>query len=145
MAALVQHACGADDMLLPHLTREVLLKPLPSEVPPLAKPLITSVPLEFQVVLERRAPEDKFGITYRVEPATNRVIVTAVKSVGLCMEHNWEMRHFPVESMLYQTQVTEHDEILVVNGKTSPHEMKVELQQAMVVQLRVKRQPTVPH
>jgi len=79
-------------------------------------------PWDFQVVLERESPEDKFGMTYIMDRDSQHLVVQTVKPTGVCARHNWEMRQFPGAGLLHQRQVVPRDEITVVNGRTKPGE-----------------------
>mmetsp|Transcript_20955 Transcript_20955/g.66121 ORF Transcript_20955/g.66121 Transcript_20955/m.66121 type:complete len:216 (-) Transcript_20955:105-752(-) len=132
--------------VLQHLRREVKIAEPPGEIP-VAEPPVAPVshPLHFQVVLTRPTTQEKFGITYRVVSdgaESSRLAVQTVKPTGICARHNWEMRHFPHETSLHHQQVMLNDEILVVNGKRDPNDMKTELMNALVVHLHVKRLPS---
>lgn len=98
---------------------------------------------EFHVVLFRSNCDDKLGLNFILDQDTRVPVVSQVKSVGMCADHNLEMQQFPEESPLHQMQVVPGDQVKVVNGFTSVDEIRHELTHALAVHLRVVR-PGIP-
>eukprot|EP00446_Apocalathium_sp_SHHI-4_P057626 CAMPEP_0177298868 /NCGR_PEP_ID=MMETSP0368-20130122/3730_1 /TAXON_ID=447022 ORGANISM="Scrippsiella hangoei-like, Strain SHHI-4" /NCGR_SAMPLE_ID=MMETSP0368 /ASSEMBLY_ACC=CAM_ASM_000363 /LENGTH=153 /DNA_ID=CAMNT_0018757179 /DNA_START=57 /DNA_END=518 /DNA_ORIENTATION=- len=99
--------------------------------------------MEFLVVIRRTNPAlEKFGIVYKVDSATQSLVVVNIKE-GLCDLYNCQTRLHPPGSSLRERQVVRGDEILLVNGCRDHDQIKDCLMRSNDVFLRIRRPP--PH